>query len=127
LGTFSYPIEVFSPDGLRSETVNATVDTGASFTCLPGNLLRELGITPTRKVLSELADGSMVEEQIGRAMVRVEGMEEITIVLFAGESAPALLGAYTLEGLLLAVDPVAKRLVPTHAIRYAHSNPLTVT
>jgi len=118
LGTFTCPIEVFSPDGLRAETINAAVDTGSNFTCLPGNLLRDLGISPTRRVLSQLADGSMLEEQIGRAMVRVEGMDEMTIVLFAGESAPALLGAYTLEGFLLAVDPVEKRLIPTHAIRY---------
>ena len=122
MGTFTYPIEVFSPDGRRSATINATVDTGSNFTCLPASVLRELDIRPTRQVLSQLADGSMVEEQIGRATVRVEGMEEITIVLFAGESAPALLGAYTLEGFLLAVDPVEKRLVPTHAIRYGRSS-----
>ena len=123
MGTFTYPIEVFSPDGQRSTTIDATVDTGSNFTCLPGNILRQLDIKPTRQVMSQLADGSMVEEQIGRAMVRVEGMEEITIVLFAGETAPALLGAYTLEGFLLAVDPVAKRLVPAHAIRYARPLP----
>ena len=121
MGTFEVPIEVFSIDGARSETISATVDTGSNFTCLPGEMLRELGIEPARQVLSRLADGSPVEEQIGRAMVRIEGMEEITIVLFAGESAPALLGAYTLEGFLLAVDPVDKRLVPTYAIRYSHS------
>ena len=29
-----------------------------------------------------------------------------------------MLGAYTLEGLALAVDPEAQRLVPTHMIMY---------
>ena len=29
-----------------------------------------------------------------------------------------LLGAYTLEGLALAVDPTSQRLVPTHLIMY---------
>ena len=121
MGTFEVPVEVFSVDGTRSEIINATVDTGSHFTCLPGELLRELGIEPTRQVLSRLADGSLVQEQIGRAMVRVEGLDEVTIVLFAGETAPALLGAYTLEGFLLAVDPVDNRLVPTHAIQYVRT------
>ncbi len=35
-----------------------------------------------------------------------------------GDDDTALLGAYTLEGLCLAVDPVAQRLVPTDLIMY---------
>ena len=44
MGTFTYPIEVISADGSRSETVDATVDTGSTFTCLPASLLHELGV-----------------------------------------------------------------------------------
>jgi hypothetical protein len=33
-------------------------------------------------------------------------------VVFGGDSTPVLLGAYTLEGLSLAADPVNRRLVP---------------
>ena len=40
------------------------------------------------------------------------------MAIFADEGAPALLGAYTLEGALLVVDPVRQRLAPTHALRY---------
>lgn len=39
-----------------------------------------------------------------------------TLVVFGDDGAPALLGAYTLEGLGLAVDPVEQRLVPTTLI-----------
>ena len=118
MGTFSYPIEVISADGTRSETVNALVDTGSTYTCLPATLLQELGITPIERIKSELADGSIVEDAVGEVRVRVEGVERSTIVIFAAEGAPALLGAYTLEGALLAVDPVRQRLAPTHALRY---------
>ena len=117
MGTFTYPIEVISADGSRSETVDATVDTGSTYTCLPANLLGELGIEPRWSIQSELADGSLVEDPIGEARVRVEGIERSTIVVFVGDGAPALLGAYTLEGALLVVDPVRQRLAPAHAIR----------
>lgn len=120
-GTFTYPLEVISADGSRSETVDATVDTGSTYTCLPADLLRELGIVPYRRIRSELADGSVVEDPVGEVRVRVEGVEITTIVIFADEGAPALLGAYTLEGALLVADPVRQRLAPTHALRYGRS------
>ena len=122
MGTFSYPLEVMAADGSRSATVSALVDTGSTYTCLPASLLRELGIAPVERIRTELADGSVVEESVGEARVRVEGIERSTIVIFAGEDAPALLGAYTLEGALLVVDPVRQRLRPTHALRYRRSN-----
>ena len=117
MGTFTYPLEVISADGSRSEVVDALVDTGSTFTCLPATLLQEFGIVPFRRIRSELADGSVVEDELGLVHVRVDGIETPTLAIFANEGAPALLGAYTLEGALLVVDPVRKRLAPTHALR----------
>ena len=122
MGTFTYPLEVIAADGSRSATVSTLVGTRSTYTCLPASLLQELGIVPYRRIRAELADGSVVEESVGEARVRVEGIERSTIVIFAGEGAPALLGAYTLEGALLVVDPVRQRLRPTHALRYRRSN-----
>ncbi len=119
MGTFTYPIEVISADGSRTERVDATVDTGSTYTCLPASLMRDLGIVADRRIRSELADGSIVEDPVGEARVRVEDVEITTIVIFTDEGAPALLGAYTLEGALLVVDPVHQRLAPTHALRYS--------
>lgn len=118
MGTFTYPIEVISPDGSRSEMVDATVDTGSTYTCLPADLLGRLGIEPRWRIRSELADGSIVEDPIGEARVRVDGIEIPTIVTFIDDNAPAQLGNYTLTGTLLVVDPVRQRLAPTHALRY---------
>ena len=55
----------------------------------------------------------------GRAWVTMDGETEVTLVVFGPDDAPALLGAYTLKGLALAVDPVEQRLVPTHLIMYS--------
>ena len=118
MGTFSAPLEVISADGSRAATVDALVDTGSAYTCLPASLLRELGIVPYRRIRSELSDGSIVEDDLGIVSVRVRGIYTPTLDIFAAEGAPALLGAYTLEGALLAVDPVRQQLAPTHALRY---------
>lgn len=117
MGTFSHPIEVFSVDGSRSVTVDALVDTGATYTCLPGAVLRELGIVPDRKAQAELADGSVIEDEIGEVRIRLQGIELKTIVVFAAAGEPARLGAYTLTGALLVVDPVKQQLVPGVALR----------
>ena len=65
-----------------------------------------------------LADGRRIEMDYGEARATVDGESVATLVVFAEDDAPALLGACTLEGLALAVDPVEQRLVPTHLIMY---------
>ncbi len=67
-------------------------------------------LSPTRVSASFL--GRHVEREIGRAWIRVGGRTEVTVVVFADPGSPVLLGAYALEGLRLAPDPVARRLVP---------------
>ena len=118
MGTFSWPLRISDMDGQRSRDIEATVDTGAAYTTLPGGLLRELGIEPMAKRRFVLADGRRVDMDIGRAWVTIDGDSEVTLVVFGEDDAPSLLGAYTLEGLGLAVDPTSQRLVPTNLIMY---------
>ena len=118
MGTFEWPLRIASMDGHTSREIEATVDTGAAYTTLPARILRELGITPMDKRRFLLADGRRTWMDIGRAWVTIDGKSEVTLVVFGEDDAPPLLGAYTLEGLALAVDPVEQRLVPTHLILY---------
>ena len=55
---------------------------------------------------------------IGELRVTINGSSAISPVIFGAEDSAPLLGALTLEILLLAVYPVGQRLVPTHAILY---------
>jgi len=112
VGTFHYAIEVGDPQGTRFERVDALVDSGASYTLFPASLLRRLGVTPHEQVLFLLADGRRLERDVGRTWVRIDGKAEITLVVFGDEGAEPLVGAYTLEGLRLGVDPLNRRLVP---------------
>ena len=118
MGTFSWPLRISSMDGQLSRDLEATVDTGAAYTTLPGRMLRELGVEPSGQRRFLLADGRRVFMDYGEARATVDGESVATLVVFGEDNAPPLLGAYTLEGLALAVDPVEQRLVPTHLILY---------
>jgi len=50
----------------------------------------------------------------------VDGRVELTLVVFGDPDSPALLGAYTLEGVRLAADPVGRRLVPVPGLLLAY-------
>ena len=118
MGTVKVTIAVGDPQGQVFEDLEVTVDTGSTFTAVPKNLLQRLGVPVTRTAQAELADGSNAPVNIGRTVVRLEGQEFPTPVIFAEEGEPSLLGVVTLEDALLAVDPVAQRLVPTNVLRY---------
>ncbi len=116
MGTFSVEIGIGSRDGDEWVTLDALVDTGAFVTSAPASLLRGLGVEPVRKQEFELADGEMREMEVGEARVRVGDREVTTLVLFNDEESMPLLGALTLEGVFMGVDPVRKRLVPLERV-----------
>ena len=115
MGLFSWPFEIGSLNGDSFEWVEGLVDTGATFSSLPASTLSRLGVEPSELVEFELADGSVIQRQLGDAKIRVEGLEAITAVIFGDESVSPLLGAYTLERVRLAVDCHGRRLVPVRA------------
>jgi predicted aspartyl protease len=113
IGVFRQIIEIGDPAGTRFASMDAIVDTGATFTVVPASILNNLGVVPNRRVRFRLADGGLLERDVGETMVRVLDYQAIRLVAFGSDDAPALLGSDTLEGLLLTVDPVQERLVPT--------------
>jgi len=117
MGTFRVQVEVGDPEASRFESIEALVDTGATNTAFPASQLRRMGVSPHRKAIFELADGSQTELDIGRTWVRVNGDQELTQVVFAEEGSEPVLGAVTLEEMGLAVDPVKRRLVPVPRLR----------
>ena len=112
MGVFNWPVRLDSMDGQQSLEIEAMVDTGASYTIVPAHLLRDLGVAPIDKIRLVLADGRPVEYDMGEARATVNGRSIPTLVVFGEDNARALLGAYTLEGLRLAVDPANRTLVP---------------
>ena len=111
MGVFRVPIEIGDLQASRFETVEALVDTGASYTMIPRSLLARLGISPGWQRTFALADGRERLFDMAESRARLGGMTVTTIVIFGEESVAPLLGAYTLEGFGLAVDPSGGRLV----------------
>lgn len=112
MGTFTVDLQVLGPSGRKAVGVQALVDTGATHTLLPRNLLVELGIDPTERVPFQLADERTVEYQVGEARIRLDGRERTTVVVFGPDDATPLLGATTLELFNMAVDPMRRSLFP---------------
>lgn len=118
MGTFNFRIRISSMYDHRSKDVGAVVGTDAAYTTLPARLLHEIGVEPIGQRRILLEDGQRAFMDFSQARATINGESEVTIVVFGEDEAPALLGAYTLEGLALAVDPVEQRLVPTDLIMY---------
>jgi clan AA aspartic protease len=113
VGTFSVRVEVGDRGCTRFEPVDVLVDTGSTYTVLPRTLLEELGVESHRRGRFELADGTVIERDLGRAWIRFGTHLEHTLVVF-GDA--ALLGAVTLEEFNLMADPIKHVLVPVVAL-----------
>lgn len=100
---FLYPMTVSGPYG--QYTVEALVDSDATFSSVPAPALIEMGIQPNRVVRLSSTDGKADFGQLGRALTTVAGQEDIAPVLFGEPGAPAVIGATTLSILLLEPDP----------------------
>jgi len=90
---------------------DALVDTGSELTWIPRQVLKALGVTVRHRRAFIVADGRRVERDIGYAIVHVVGTSTVDEVVFAEDSDFPILGARSLEGLNLRVDPVKKQLV----------------
>ena len=88
------------------------MDTSATHSLVPRNLLTELGVELIERVSFQLADERTVEYEVGEVRVRLDGRERTTVAVFGPEAASPRLGATTLELSNMAVDPMRRRLVP---------------
>jgi predicted aspartyl protease len=110
---FWVPIQVGSREGRgrRSEPLLALVDTGSTYTWVASDLLEELGVEAQQERPFLLADGRLVRYRMGWVQIRLEGVEQPTIVVFAPPGSEPILGVVTLEEFGLAADPVNERLI----------------
>ena len=116
MGTFSVDFEVGDQRGERWEAVRALVDTGASFSVIPADVLGRLGVAPSFEQEFELADGRVSTLPMAVTMGRLELQALPTLVAFGEAGSRGLLGAYTLETFRVAPDPVGRRLMPVRAL-----------
>ncbi len=114
MGLFRTTIEIqnWERRGPRRALPDTLVDTGSEYTWIPRDVLEELGVVAQRKQGFIVADGRRIDREIGYALVRAGGSEAPDLVVFAEPGDMVLLGAHSLEGLNVKIDPVRKELVP---------------
>ena len=88
------------------------VDTGAEASWIPRELLEQIGVERRKKDQSfQMANGQIITRGVGYAILQSGEYETTDEVVFAEAGDLPLLGARTMEGFNVRVDPVTKRLV----------------
>lgn len=88
------------------------VDTGSEYTWVSGKVLEKLDVNREKKDVSFImANGQVITRSVGFAILRYDKFFTVDEVVFAEKGDLMLLGARTLEGLSLMVDPRQKKLV----------------
>lgn len=123
MGTVNLTIEIGNPQGLQFEELGVTAGTRSTYTAVPRATLERLGVPVERTLPSETADGRRIPVDVGQTIIRLQGLEFHTQVIFAEPEEPSLLGKVTLEEAALALDPVAGRLIPKTLLRISRRTP----
>lgn len=113
IGLFSTTLEVedLARARPRVRIAEVVVDTGSEMTWVPAPVLESVGIARDKVQRFRLADGSVIARDVGFAFLHAAGHYTVDEVVFGEPDDLPLLGARTLEGLNLRVDPVRKELV----------------
>jgi len=61
------------PEDERFEELSLLVDTGAAYSWISGDILRRLGVKPSRKVRFKTIEGRVVERDVGHVFIEYEG------------------------------------------------------
>ena len=114
MGIFSTTVLVGNLEGGNQEELQALVDTGASDSMFPASMLEYLHLHPRSQVDYVLADGSEATYGRGQARVSIGDRDGICPVIFGPEGDDnCLIGATTLQILMVTVDSANETLVPT--------------
>jgi aspartyl protease family protein len=113
MGLTVLEVEVGNPANPQvTEKVEFLIDSGAIYSVVPIPILQGLGITPLTEQEFRLADGSKIVRKKGGAVFKYKDRIGVADVIFGEDGDSNLLGAFTLEALGLALDPLRRELKP---------------
>jgi clan AA aspartic protease len=114
MGFVKARVRVSNPnDRAKHVELELLVDTGATFTLVPGKLLTQIGVQPEARFTLKMADGKFIERDASTVLVETEGRGYKVPVVAGQDGDIPVLGVTTLEILGLEVDPVSRKLKPT--------------
>ena len=88
------------------------VDSGASYTLLPEDAWKALGLKSKRTVKFSLADGTLIERDVSECHLELPQGDGHTPVVLGHPGDEPLLGVVTLEELGLVLNPFNRTLQP---------------
>jgi len=95
-----------------AEVPQLLVDSGAEFTWIDGETLKNIGVKREKKDYTfVMANGQEITRAVGFAIIHVGDAITIDEVIFGEPGDLQILGARSLEGMNLRVDSRAKKLV----------------
>jgi len=113
MGLTHVKVRVGNPaNGDRAEEVACLVDSGAVYSLIPGRILRKLGIKPHSTREFVLANGEVVRRRLATATFEYEGRRGDSMVIVGEPGDDPLLGATTIGGFGLVLDPFRRELRP---------------
>jgi clan AA aspartic protease len=113
MGLTVLEIEVGNPAKPEiTQKIEFLIDSGAIYSVVPVEMLESLGIKPLTEQTFRLADGSKIVRKKGGAMFKYGEQIGVADVIFGEPGDSSLLGAFTLEALGLALDPLKRELKP---------------
>ena len=106
-------VKVGNPaNGRRAEEVRCLVGSGAIYSLIPRAVLRRLGIKPHSRREFVLANGDVIRRRLATATFEYAGRRGDSMVIVGEPGDDPLLGATTLEGFGLVLDPFRRELRP---------------
>jgi clan AA aspartic protease len=100
----------------RSTVRGVMVDTGSELTWVPATVLEQIGIAREKQRRFVLADRREIKRFVGFAILELGRHRTVDEVVFGEASDLSLLGARSLEGFGLSIDPQSHRLRSTPTI-----------
>lgn len=102
---------VTGPTGKKS-SAEFLVDSGAKYTLLPEPIWKAVELSPKRRMIFTLADGTHIERDVSEVHISLPQGEGHTPVILGQPGDEALLGAVTLEEMGLVLNPFQRSLQP---------------
>ena len=96
----------------KKATVRFLVDSGAAYSLLPDHVWKRLKLTPKRREMFTLADGTTIERNVSECHLTLPQADGHTPVILGEAHDTALLGVVTLENFGLVFNPFDRTLHP---------------
>jgi len=97
---------------IRSTEIEAIVDTGAAYLCLPPNVIDKLGLLSSHSRKVTTANGNVERRIFSGAVILILGRDIEMQVMENDATTPPLIGYLVLETMDLIVDTRSKKLIP---------------